>query len=152
MKSCAFCNLSNPSSRMTEHYRLLDDSENYFVILSKVPKVTGHTLVVSKQHFSDITEVDERCLADLSAAVARWARILKAKLGCEKVYLMSMCDHWDSSELPPGTIETTEHFHVHLLPRHKEDRSWRGEVYFLRPERNTPIDELKRVKELLLDC
>ena len=148
MPSCAFCNLS--SQRKKEDHRCLDDSAHHYVILDKSPKVKGHTLVISKKHYPDVTRLDAVESRRLLAAVIRWSKTLQVKPGCEKVYLMSMCDHWDPSERSLQSPETTEHLHMQLFPRYKEDRAWRGEVYFCRPPRQVTRNELRRTKERLL--
>lgn len=88
----------------------------------------GHTLMVSKEHYSDITKLnlEDPSTNKILKAVVYWAKRLKEVLLAEdehaKVYVMTICEHWDPAELRPGQ-KTTEHLHFHLLPRYKEMRT-----------------------------
>lgn len=42
--------------------------------------------------------------------IARW---LKKELGAKKVYIVTMCEHWEGKD-------GTEHLHYHLIPQYKE--------------------------------
>lgn len=124
--NCAFCNWEEMKAQ--HRHRWLDENEDYFVILAKEPKIMGHTLVVSKKHYSDITELDLKhpSTNNILRAVVCWTKRLKQELLTDdkhaKVYVMTICEHWEQSELHPNQ-KATEHLHFHLLPRYKEMRT-----------------------------
>jgi len=159
-ENCFFCRLiRDKESRDKESYRIVEweEDEDYFAILPEKPKISGHLLVVSKHPFNDITEMnaDSDETLSLLKAVVYWSKILKKCLHAEKVYVMTMCDHWDPEELPKGQKETTEHLHFHLLPRYKTNRPERGEWFFTRKEENGFESRpfvLEKIKAYLTEC
>jgi len=65
-------------------------------------------------------------------------------LCAEKVYITSMCDHWEMWETSDGN--TTEHLHFHLIPRYggmrtKEQAGWN---LFCREEKEWKKEDLER--------
>lgn len=117
-------------------------NKHFFALLDRYPKVTGHTLVVSKQHSNDITEASDNEARSLGYILAKMAKLLKKSLNAEKVYIMTMCEHWEPKEIDPKWKEgqkmpdTTEHLHFHLLPRYREMRTKEiaQENMFTRPQ------------------
>lgn len=112
----------------------------------------GHTLVVSKKHYSDITMLDLKhpSTDKILRAVVYWAKRLKKKLLTgdkhAKVYIMTICEHWEPSELHPDQ-KATEHLHFHLLPRYKKMRTKElaAEKLLIRPEDTTWYPDMFRV-------
>lgn len=160
-ETCFFCKLiDDEKSRdkklyKKEFYRIVEWTQEYFVILCEKPKISGHLLVVSKHPYNDITEMNEDSddAVSILKAVVYWSKILKECLRPEKVYVMTMCDHWEPDELPKGQKETTEHLHFQLLPRYKVNRPERGERFLARNEENgfeTRPFVLEKIKEHLV--
>jgi len=101
-------------------YRVIDIEDTYFAVLDHSPKILGHTLVIAQDHYDDI--LDDQLYNDENARetnmkifkgalkVARW---LKKKLGAKKVYIVTMCEHWEGKD-------GTEHLHFHLIPQYKQ--------------------------------
>lgn len=139
-RNCVFCRFEDIKK---EQFRWLKETNDYYVVLDRAPKVLGHTLVISKEPLDDITKIDSNnpSHVEILKAVSEWSQILKTKLNAEKVYVMTMCDHWEPKEINPYWKEgqehprTTEHLHFHLLPRYKEMRTKElaGENMFVRP-------------------
>ncbi len=85
---------------------IIHDDERFRVVLDLNPKAHGHTIVVSKPHRADFTELAPEETAALFALCTRVANAIKRGLGAEKLYLVTMCD---------GGLN---HLHVQLLPRY----------------------------------
>jgi len=123
--------------------------------LDKEPRVPGHTLVISTIHYSDISQMNPtRCL-DFFEGLIDVSRLLKKKLRLGKfgkVYVMSMCEHWNDKEI--GSKFHTEHLHFHLLPRYPKMRrnDMAGELLFVRPPgaglMKRQVDVLAYLKEM----
>jgi len=116
-----------------------------FAILDTNPKSFGHALVISTMPYNDITdhleeESDQRTKV-LEAAI-QTASNLKNALKAEKIYMMTMCHHYEMWETRDGT--TTEHLHFHLVPYY-EGVSEKGEE--LLALHGTHVDE-DRLQEL----
>lgn len=130
--TCRFCRwMTDPSQIEKDNVkgRLLSKRGHFMVILDSYPKITGHTLVISKKHYKDITAVPDSKARSLGYTLSKTSKLLKEGLGAEKVYLMSMCEQWEPKEIKPDWKEGdepplhTEHLHFHLLPRYKKMRT-----------------------------
>jgi diadenosine tetraphosphate (Ap4A) HIT family hydrolase len=85
------------------------EDDLFKVVLELFPRMKGHTIVVYKPHYEDISFMPEDDVAQLFRMCSRVARAIKQGLGVEKVYLNTMCD---------GGIN---HVHIQLLPRYAGD-------------------------------
>lgn len=109
--------------------RWIGEYKHFFVILDLYPKITGHTLIISKRHANDITELTENESRSLGPVLVETAKSLKQSLNASKIYVMTMCEHWEPDEIDPKWKKgqklpnTSEHFHFQLLPRYEKMRT-----------------------------
>jgi len=155
---CLFCKwIESGYEDVIKENRLLNnpDEDGYLVVLDRDPKVTGHTLIISKKtkpHYSDITELKNDVENDnemrIFRGVVEWAHKIKDEINkkvdkdfdegeegeekVKKVYILSMCDHWTKKELRERWQDATEHLHFHLVPRYDFDENIRGEEVLIR--------------------
>ncbi|MCP1770527.1 HIT family protein [Streptococcus gallinaceus] len=104
MSDCIFCKIiagEIPSSKVYE-----DDQVLAFLDITQVTK--GHTLVVPKQHFRNMLEMDSESSSQLFARIPKIARHLQQTLGAAGVNILN------NNEEVAG--QTVFHTHVHLLP------------------------------------
>jgi len=111
---------------------------NYIVLLTLEPKVAGHTLVIWKEPYDDICDASEDAIKQISKVLSRYSRRIKEKLLAEKVYVNTMCDHFEKWELKTESQPTTEHLHFHLLPRYSG--APKGENLFCLPEKRAGVN------------
>lgn len=109
MSDCIFCKIINgeiPSYKVYE-----DEDVLAFLDISQVSK--GHTLVIPKEHVSDIFEYDEALAAKVFAKVPRIARAIKAS--DPDIKGMNILNN-------NGLIasQSVFHSHIHLLPRYED--------------------------------
>lgn len=109
MKSdnCIFCKIANgqiPSSAVYE-------DEDFRAILDLGPAAKGHTLILPKEHFDDVTELDESLGAKVVPLAAKIGRAMKAGLGCAGFNLVQ------NNGAAAG--QTVMHFHMHVIPRYE---------------------------------
>lgn len=105
MSDCIFCSIvarEIPSSTLYEDEHILA-----FLDITQVTK--GHTLVVPKQHFRNLLEMEEQASAALFSKIPVIAKHLKEQLGASGINLLS------NMEASAG--QTVFHTHIHLLPR-----------------------------------
>jgi histidine triad (HIT) family protein len=145
-EQCVFCRIARDLKNLRKQKKLRSrwvmQNKHFFVLLDRHPKVTGHTLIISKRHSDDITQLNVNESRSLSHILVKTAKLLKESLGADKIYTMSMCEHWEAKEIDSRWTEgqkspnTTEHFHVHLLPRYPEMRTKEvaQENMFTRPQ------------------
>lgn len=105
MSDCIFCSIvanQIPSSKVYEDEHVLA-----FLDITQVTK--GHTLVIPKEHHTNLLDMSPEASSQLFAVVPRIARQLKEKLGANGVNLIN-----NSGE---AAGQTVFHTHLHLLPR-----------------------------------
>ena len=108
MNACIFCKIIKgelPSKTVYE-------DELIKVIMNINPTTNGHLLVLPKEHYVNIFDIDEKII-NHSFKVIRDTLypLLKDKLGCEGLTL-------SENNLLGQEIK---HFHIHVTPRYKND-------------------------------
>ena len=102
---CLGCNLANKISPVNVVY------ENDFVccILDHDPFNEGHVMILPKEHFEDVDDLD----ADTANAIIQAARLLsKAVKQLYKPDGITICQNG-------GIFSELSHFHMHVVPRYK---------------------------------
>ena len=108
MADCIFCKIiagEIPSSKVYE-----DDQVVAFLDISQV--TPGHTLVVPKQHFRNLLEMDADSSSQLFARVPDIARKVMKATGAKGMNILN-----NNEEIAGQTVF---HTHVHLAPRYDE--------------------------------
>jgi len=108
-ENCIFCKIANgeiPSATLYE-------DEDFRVILDLGPATKGHALILPKEHYANLYEIDE--------ALAGKAFILAKKMVTELTEVLG-CDGYNVVQ-NNGEVagQTVFHFHMHLIPRYKGD-------------------------------
>ncbi|MBS5520720.1 MAG: HIT family protein [Clostridiales bacterium] len=127
-QSCIFCKIAQgniPSSTIYE-----DDM--FRVILDLSPAARGHALVLPKEHFRNIFDIDDKTASKLFVVAAKVARAMKESLGCDGMNIVQ-----NNEEIAGQTVF---HFHLHIIPRYKDD----GQTIAWNPGSAEP-DELKEI-------
>ena len=108
MKTCIFCHHISEQDILyqTEHFKLVLDID---------PIQTGHLLLISKDHYTSISQLPLPILHELVETQAYLVGLLEACLPIDGVTIASN----DKDLMDDGT-----HFHVHLIPRIKGDGFW----------------------------
>ena len=108
-KDCIFCEIARgaiPSATIYE--------DSWFrVFLDVNPASKGHTLIVPREHFDNIYELDAETAGRLFSLATCIARAMRDALGCDGLNLVQN----------NGAIagQTVNHFHLHLIPRYEGD-------------------------------
>ena len=107
--SCIFCKIAGgeiPSATIYE-------DENFRVILDLGPASKGHALILPKEHFANIYELDEETAAAAFVLAKKMAGKMTEALGCDGFNIVQN----------NGTVagQTVFHFHIHLIPRYEGD-------------------------------
>lgn len=105
---CIFCKIAAgeiPSRKIYEDKDLI-------AIMDLNPTSKGHSLIIPKEHCTNIYDIDE----DIAAKVMKTAKKLATK--------MTVALNCDSFNLLQNNGETAGqtmfHFHMHLIPRYKD--------------------------------
>lgn len=108
-EDCVFCKIVNgdiPSNTIYEN-------SEFKVIMDISPATKGHVLVLPKEHFKDIYDIDAETAGKLFQLAAVVARALKEVLHCDGLNIIQ-----NNGEIAGQTVF---HFHMHLIPRYEGD-------------------------------
>jgi len=94
----------------------------------------GHVIVATRQPFETILDIDDVTAGAVFRAASRIARALDAAFKPEGITLLQ-------ANKPAGW-QTVPHFHIHVLPRHKDDG-----VGLTWPRKNPDLAELRVLAE-----
>lgn len=109
--NCIFCKIAAgeiPSNTIYE-----DDDVR--VILDLAPAARGHALVLPKEHYANLYEIDEDVAAKVMRVAKKMAVHMRDKLHCDGFNLLQ------NNEEVAG--QTVFHFHLHLIPRYRGDKN-----------------------------
>lgn len=120
--NCIFCKIISgeiPS-------RTIYEDEAFKVFLDLSPASKGHALLVPKEHYADLYEIDEEVAAGAMKLAKKIAAHMKEVLGCEGFNLLQ-----NNSEVAGQTVF---HFHMHLIPRYEQAKNndilnWSHEIF-----------------------
>ncbi|MBQ7564053.1 MAG: HIT family protein [Lachnospiraceae bacterium] len=106
---CIFCKLANGDIPTNVVY----EDEEFTVIMDAAPATKGHCLILPKDHAADIYEIDEELLGRAMRLAKKMAVHLTEKLSCDGFNIVQ-----NNGETAGQTVF---HFHIHLIPRYKDD-------------------------------
>ena len=108
-ENCIFCKIAAgeiPSATIYE-------DDDFRVILDIEPASKGHALILPKEHYANLYELPEE-LASKVLIVAKKVIIRMAEIvGCDGYNVLQ-----NNGEVAGQTVF---HFHMHLIPRYKDD-------------------------------
>lgn len=108
MEDCLFCKIIKgevPSKKVYEDDKVL-------VFLDINPNTNGHMLMIPKEHYKDITDVDIDTLTYMISKIREViVPIMEEKLNCNGFTLSQN----------NGIVEEVKHFHIHIIPRYSDD-------------------------------
>lgn len=110
MENCIFCKLANGVFPTATIY----EDEKFRVILDLGPASKGHALILPKEHYADIYEIPEDLAGEAYKLAAKLAKKMTAALGCDGFNIVQ-----NNKECAGQTVF---HFHMHLIPRYKDDQ------------------------------
>lgn len=108
-EDCIFCKIANgeiPSATIYE-------TPECRVILDVAPANKGHALILTKEHYDNIYELDAQTGAKLFSLATDVAKAVKEETGCEGMNVVQ-----NNGEVAGQTVH---HFHMHIIPRWKKD-------------------------------
>lgn len=110
MDNCIFCKIiagDIPSATIYE-------DDKFKVILDRFPGNQGHALILPKEHYANIFEIDEDTASELFRLAVKVAKNMKNVLGFEALNVVQ-----NNGSLAGQTVH---HFHLHLIPRYEGDK------------------------------
>lgn len=108
-KDCIFCKIAAgeiPSATIYE-------DKEFRVILDLGPASKGHALILPKDHYRNLYDIDEDVAAKAFLLAKKMVKKMTEVLGCDGYNIVQ------NNEEAAG--QTVFHFHMHLIPRYKGD-------------------------------
>ena len=107
--NCIFCKIAAGEIPSTTIY----EDEDFRVILDIEPASKGHALILPKEHYANLYELDEALAAKALVVAKKVITQMTEVLGCDGYNVLQ------NNGTAAG--QTVFHFHMHLIPRYKED-------------------------------
>lgn len=104
---CLFCKIINKEIGSVTIY----EDERVVAFLDINPTTNGDTLIVPKEHFKDFREVPNDILVDIQNVIKKLYPLYQEKLHCEGLTISHNTDYG----------QEIKHFHIHFIPRYKND-------------------------------
>ncbi len=111
---CIFCKIANgdiPAATLFE-------DEEFRVVLDLGPASKGHALILPKDHYADLYEIDEEVAGRVFKLAKKMATKMTEALGCDGFNIVQ--------NNKPAAGQTVFHFHMHLIPRYDGDNAQFG--------------------------
>ena len=111
---CIFCKIANgdiPSATLYE-------DEEFRVILDLGPAAKGHALILPKDHYANLYEIDDEVAGRAFKLAKKMVIKMTDILGCDGYNIVQ-----NNGE---AAGQTVFHFHMHLIPRYKDDNAGFG--------------------------
>ena len=108
-QDCIFCRIISGEIPSTTIY----ENSKFKVIMDIAPANKGHVLILPKEHYDNIYDIDTATAGELFELAVMTARALKSVLDCDGMNILQN----------NGTVagQTVFHFHMHIIPRFEDD-------------------------------
>ncbi len=110
MINCIFCKIANNPE--TESYRIFYSDAKYFAMFGTVPETAGHFIVVTKKHYSQVSEMSNHEDYFKKAIALAEANIKKLNA---KAYTVKFNNNVYLLERGVGHVG---HLHIHIIPKY----------------------------------
>lgn len=109
--NCIFCKIANGEIPSVTLY----EDADFRVIFDIGPATKGHALLLPKEHYTDLYELEDAVAAKALPLAKRIAAVLTEVTGCDGFNLIQ------NNGKAAG--QSVFHFHMHLIPRYQEDHA-----------------------------
>lgn len=133
--SCPFCEIAR---RETPDAREVYRDGHVVAFFPDEPATLGHTLVIPRNHISDIWELDDDTTAHLAQVTVRLAAVVRRTLEPEGLNVIQSNGR--------AASQTVFHLHVHVVPRWVGDdigRIWPPETNYSEGQKDAAWEALR---------
>lgn len=136
MNECIFCRIVKKKIPCYKVY----ENNLYLGFLDNNPLVEGHVILIPKIHYETIFDLGKEETKNLGVAIKEITDIFYKTFG-SNITIVNTSGQYASQSVP--------HFHLHFIPRKKEDRLWDGEKSKIVLDRSSGFERLKPDKKEL---
>jgi len=133
-ESCIFCRLVR--KEIPAHFVWEDGHTVAFLDINPLNK--GHVLVVPKDHYENIFDIETETWKDLAVVSQKISRKMKEFLGAEGVNLFNASGQ--------AAEQSIGHFHLHIVPRWRGDELRMNDWWQTKTNKVSP-EQLKKIAE-----
>lgn len=108
-EDCTFCKIARgeiPAKKVFEN-------DDVICFLDINPVAPGHSLIITKEHFENIFDIDKTVLNKMMENSKKAAHLLKDKLKCDGVNILNASG--------AAAQQSVFHIHFHVIPRYNGD-------------------------------
>ncbi len=132
-KDCLFCKITNKEIPS----KILFENELVLAFLDISPISKGHTIVIPKNHYSNLEDIPNYELTEVYKEVKNLATKIHKNLKIDGYNILQ------NNFAAAGQV--IKHFHIHIIPRNYDDEKFRIKI----PRTQAPEDELNEVYKIL---
>lgn len=132
-KDCIFCKIADreiPS-------RIIFENDFTLAFLDNSPISKGHTIVIPKNHYSNLEVIPDYELSEVYKVVKNLAIRIHKNLKIDGYNVLQ------NNFVAAGQV--IKHFHVHVIPRNNDDENFRIKI----PRVQASEEELEEIFEIL---
>lgn len=103
---CLFCKMVD--GKIPDYNIYEDDMVLAFLDIN--PLSNGHTLIIPKKHYLDVTDIDNEMISHIMDVARYIKKLVESKLDCDGVTLTQN----------NGDCQEVKHYHLHVQPYYNE--------------------------------
>lgn len=107
-KDCVFCKIANNE----EFSNIIYEDELVCCFLDIDPINEGHILIIPKEHFHDIDDLDDKTLLRIVKLSTKFVKLIKKVFSPDGYTIMQN----------GGIFTDFGHYHMHIFPRYIDDK------------------------------
>lgn len=107
--NCIFCKIVAGQILSSKVY----EDEDILVFMNLQQKNQGHVLVIPKDHYPNIYELDEELTGKVARRAQKIAIAIKKAFQCDGINILQNNE--------PAAMQSVFHFHSHVIPRYLGD-------------------------------
>ena len=108
-ENCIFCKIAAGDIPSVTLY----EDDDFRVIMDISPASKGHALILPKDHYADLYELDDELAAKVLVLAKKMITKLRDIVGCDGYNVLQ-----NNGEIAGQTVF---HYHMHLIPRYESD-------------------------------
>ena len=109
MENCIFCKIINKEIPAKTIY----EDDVVMVYLDINPFSAGHTLIIPKEHFTDLDDISEESINHIMKTAKIIKKRIEEKLNPDGIKLVQN----------NGSLQEVKHYHLHIIPYYNDNNS-----------------------------
>lgn len=108
MDDCIFCKIANGEIPA----KVIYEDEIVKAYLDINPMGTGHTLIIPKEHYTNLDDIDENVLSHIMVVSKKLKKLIDERLNPGGIKIVQN----------NGILQDVKHYHLHIVPYYKSDK------------------------------